>query len=72
METSSWTVVSISSLLSSFVSLEDLKGVAHDQLDTDDTDEGTVKQDKKVCCSALTSYPDSDSSCVSLPPDSQS
>uniref|UniRef100_A0A493TQJ7 Harmonin n=1 Tax=Anas platyrhynchos platyrhynchos TaxID=8840 RepID=A0A493TQJ7_ANAPP len=27
---------------------KDLKGVAHDQLDTDDTDEGTMKQDKKV------------------------
>uniref|UniRef100_A0A493T585 Harmonin n=2 Tax=Anas TaxID=8835 RepID=A0A493T585_ANAPP len=26
---------------------KDLKGVAHDQLDTDDTDEGTMKQDKK-------------------------
>lgn len=66
------TIISISSLLSSFVSLVDLKGVAHDQLETDDMDEVIMKQDKQVCRSALTSYPDSDSSCVSLLPDSQS
>ncbi|KAF2977126.1 hypothetical protein EK904_007911 [Melospiza melodia maxima] len=48
---------------------KDLKGVAHDQLETDDVDEVSMKQDKQVCRSALTSYPDSDSSCVSPPPD---
>jgi len=50
----------------------DLKGVAHDQLETDDMDEMIMKQDKQVCCSTLTSYPDSDSSCVFFRPDSQS
>lgn len=66
------TVISISSLLSSFVSLVDLKGVTHDQPETDDMDEVVMKQDKQVCRSALTSCSDSDSSCDSLPPDSQS
>lgn len=66
------TVISISSLLSSFVSLVDLKGVTHDQLETDGMDEAVMKQDKQVCRSALTSCSDSDSSCDSLPPDSQS
>ncbi|KAM6073852.1 harmonin isoform 1-T1 [Chlamydotis macqueenii] len=50
---------------------KNLKGVTHDQFETDGMDEVIMKQDKQVCCSVLTSYPDSDSSCVSVPPDSQ-
>ncbi|KAL8169913.1 UNVERIFIED_CONTAM: hypothetical protein K2H54_059907 [Gekko kuhli] len=45
---------------------------AHNHRAADDVNGMNLKESQKVCCNALDSYLDSDTSCTALPPDSQS